>query len=128
MSIYEQQPVEKSKISFEPEQNNGYNPKDNIFLRGIIVLHEKSENFDPEKYYDRVKESIGIVNKEFFFMNEEGIESDEIQTFGIEKKKLKLYWKVLGRENIFLNMPLPIRYYCENVPDDNDKLISEIYE
>ena len=128
MSINRQQPVEKSKISFDPERHNGYAPKDNSLLIGTIVLHKKRENPDSERYYDRVKESIGIVNKDFFFMNEEGVESDDIQTFGIEEKKVKLYWKVLGRENVFMDISLPIHYYCENVPEDNDKLIAEVYE
>lgn len=128
MSINRQQPVEKSEISFEPERNNGYDPKDNSLLIGTIVLHEKRENPDSERFYDRVKEGIGIVDKDFFFMNEEGVESEDLQTFGIEKTKLKLYWKVLGRENVFKDIPLPIHYYCENVPEDNDKLISEVYE
>lgn len=128
MSINRQLPVEKSLISFEPEQNNGYNPKDDRLLIGTIVLHEKRENPDPERYYDRVKEGIGIVDNDFFFMNEEEVEKNDMQTFGIEKKPLRLYWKILGRENVFMDISLPIHYYCDNVPEDNDKLISEVYE
>lgn len=128
VTINRQLPVEKGMISFDPEQNNGYDPKDNSFFIGTIVLHEKKENPYPERFYDRIEECIGIVDKNFFFTNNEGKETDDIQTFGIEKKELRLYWRVLGRENLFLDIPLPIHYYCENVPEDNDKLISEIYE
>ena len=128
MSINRQLPVEKSLISFEPEQNNGYNPKDDRLLIGTIVLHEKRENPDPERYYDRVKEGIGIVDNDFFFMNEEEVKTNDMQIFGIEKKPLKLYWKILGRENVFMDISLPIHYYCDNVHEDNDKLISEVYE
>lgn len=126
VTINRQLPAERSMITFVPEQNNGYDPNDNHFLIGTIILHKKRENPDSGTYYDRTKERIGIVDKDFFFMDKEGIQINDVQTFGIEQKELRLYWRV--KDNVFLDMSLPIHYYCENVPEDNDKLISEIYE
>ena len=119
VTINRQLPVDKGKITFEPEKIV-YNPNAEIVFVGKLRL-QKSDNPNPDMYYDRINERIKLTDDDFYFEDENSNVLKGEQSFEREEKCLFLYWKVIGNWNNELQkIKLPICYYCDNVPEDNE--------